>query len=115
MAWPGGDSFIAIQAGPQVTMLPNGGGEANLLGYMHYGPEHMGTDLLPLLIFGYSGPLTSGPYTIWIQETAGVVNYGLDFELTPVPLPGAAWLLVSGLAGALALRRRRKAAVSIAG
>jgi len=104
----GSVSFIGIQAGPQLTVSPEGAGASNLLGYMHYGTDLIGSNLLTSLTT--SGSLPSGIYSVWVQETGGPVEYGFDFELTPVPLPAAAPLLLSGLLGMAALRRRRSAA-----
>jgi hypothetical protein len=106
----GSVSFLMIQAGPQLTVTPSGGGIESSLGHMHYGPDKLGFDLLPDLIFGYTGPLPSGAYSLWIQETGGTVGYGLEFGLTatPVPLPGAAIFLLTGMLGLGALRRREK-------
>ena len=75
---------------------------------MHYGTDLIGSNLLTSLTT--SGSLPSGIYSVWVQETGGPVEYGFDFELTPVPLPAAAPLLLSGLLGMAALRRRRSAA-----
>jgi hypothetical protein len=79
----GGSSFMAIQAGPQVTVTPSGGGAAALLGFMHYGNDMIGSNLLPTLVFGSTG-LASGSYAMWIQETGGPVNYELELSLTPL-------------------------------
>ena len=105
-------SFIGVQAGPQVTVNPTGGSATGLLGWYHYGPNDPGTDILPLIGFGlgatgFLGPLPSGTYAFWIQDTGtGTASYRFDFAVTAVPEPAAAWLLAAGLAG-LALRRRR--------
>ena len=101
----GSSGFLALQVGPVVTTTPGGGNSQDLLGFVHYDAGHIGTDILSLI--NPSGPLSSGTYSIWVQELGGVVEYGLDFVVTPVPLPAAAWLLISGLLGLSAVRRKR--------
>lgn len=98
----GGASFIGIQVGNQVT---NGG--ADLLGFAHYGPETVGTDILPLLLPSSLQSLSSGHYAVWVQETGGTVTYSFDFVLSAVPEPASGALLGLG-ALALAFRRRVK-------
>jgi hypothetical protein len=105
----GGASFIGIQAGPQLTVGTLGEGAAALLGYTHYSNDQVGTDILPVLVFGQHA-LGSGTYSLWVQETGGPVSYGFDFSLTPtpVPLPAGIMLLASGLAGLFGLRKSHR-------
>lgn len=102
----GGASFIAIQAGPQLTVSPTGVGVANLLGFAHYANDQIGTDLLPTLALNFTGALPSGVYSVWVQETGGPAAYGLNFGIAAVPEPGAAALLLAGLLGLSIVRRR---------
>jgi hypothetical protein len=107
-----GLSFIAVQAGTQVTVNPTGGSAAGLLGWAHYGENDVGTDILQIMGFGpgasgFTGSLPAGSYAFWIQDTGtGVANYRLDFGVSAVPEPAAAWLMLAGAAGLLGWRRR---------
>ena len=106
----GGLALIGIEAGAQVT-TPVTGPATTLLGWRHYAPADIGTNILPLIgagagAIGFSGALGAGTYAVWIQETGtGTAPYVMDFMLTPVPEPANAALLLVGMA-ALAVRRR---------
>ena len=78
-------SFIAIQAGSVFTELPEGAEAANLLGFVLFGAELAGTDILDDMgtgedAQGFTPPLEAGDYTFWIQETAdSTVDYSFSF------------------------------------
>ena len=99
-------SFMAIddQVGFD-TLLDS----TNYLGTSFIFPGQIGNDILPDLAAaplggdGFSAPLGPGTYTIWYQETGAPTSY--QFDLTVVPEPGSAALLMLGAAGLL--RRRR--------
>ncbi len=109
---PSGLGFIAVQAGPQMTVDPNSGSPAGLLGWYHYTEIDIGGDILPNTglgggAIGFEGPLPAGSYTFWVQETAmGVANYRLDFNVSAVPEPSSMLFMLAGLAGLGVLRRR---------
>lgn len=62
----------------------------DLLGYHHYSPTEIGTDILDDLgtglgAQGFTGPLGAGTYTFWVQETAvASVNYAFDLKVSRV-------------------------------
>lgn len=104
-------SFIAVQAGPQVTVNPTGGSATGLLGYAHYGENDVGTDILQIMGFGpgasgFSGALPAGSYSYWIQDTGtGIAAYTLDFGVSAVPEPSSALMWLAGVAALGWLRR----------
>lgn len=65
----GGASFLGISAAPTISV-------GNLLSFLHYSGDQIGTDLLETL---GTGALPSGTYSVWVQETGGPVTYGFDF------------------------------------
>jgi hypothetical protein len=107
-------SFIAIQSGSVFTEAPATVNPANLLGWVHPGAAHVGTDLLDNLAAsngaippaqGFSVPLGPGSYVFWMQQTsASPTPY--TWDVVVVPEPSVAVLLAAGL-GALAFSRRR--------
>jgi hypothetical protein len=106
-AGAGSLSFIGLVSGSNfgATVPTTAGG---LLGYHHYGPSEIGTDILDDIgtgagSIGFSAPLGPGNYAIWIQETAvASVNYGFNLHKTQVSVPESGPGLFAG-AGALAL------------
>ena len=113
-------SFIGMEAGPQVTVSPDATTAAGLLGWTHYGPADINTNILPAMGIpaegssGFTAPLGAGQYSFWIQElSTGAFPYGFDLGLeaaSSVPEPGTLALLSVGIAmGFPLLVRRRRA------
>lgn len=107
-------AFMAIQSGTQFTEPNDAANVANLLGWTHVGPEigAVGTDYLALMgggsgAIGYTGPLPSGDYTLWIQQTnAQSVAYTFN-AVVAAPEPSTLALLAFGIAALGVLRLRR--------
>jgi hypothetical protein len=59
-------------------------------------------------------PLGAGDYSVSMFGGQSLVaghfafSYSLEFNVTPVPVPNAAWLFASGLAGLVARKRKNK-------
>jgi hypothetical protein len=112
-------SFFGLQSGGQVTVDPAAASATDLLGYAHYGPGLIGTDILDDISIGagshgFTPPLGAGTYSVWLQEVNdGTANYRFNFLVAPVPEPSSwAMMLVGfGLIGAT-VRRRRSQIVS---
>ncbi len=107
-------SFIGVQSGAQMTVLPDTESAAGLLGWTHYQEVAVGTDLLPAIgqgfgATGFVGTLPAGSYTFWIQDTSAEpqLAFSFDLVLSAVPEPGSGCLMLGG--AAWWLRRRRSA------
>lgn len=89
-------AFVAVQAGTTFTEPPDAADPANILGYMHHGAAHVGTDILDDIgmgagAIGFTPPLTSGNYTFWSQETGpDSATYTFEFVVLPAT-NSAAW------------------------
>ena len=111
------NGFTAINAGTTTTQPGMGSVDADFLGGAHVGADQLpGTggslaaDLARAENIGttFDFPLTAGDYSFLIQQTGPEnTGYTLDFVVSPVPLPAAAWLFVSGLLGLFGVKRMR--------
>jgi hypothetical protein len=103
-------AFIGIQSGTTLTEPAVGTDPANLLGYAHFGAP-VPTDYLPILgsapgAIGFSGPLSAGDYTIWIQQTSpAFTEYSFQADVQAVPEASSGVLLLLGLTAFVAVRR----------
>ena len=104
-------AFLGVQAGSTMTVDPDLPDPATLLGYVLYGPQTEGTDILDDMgsafgAIGFTGFLPAGEYTFWNQQTGpDLTSFTMEFVIQPVPAPASAALLTAG--GLLAARRRR--------
>ncbi|MEA5621261.1 Ig-like domain-containing protein, partial [Cronbergia sp. UHCC 0137] len=88
-------AFAAVQRGSVFTEPLTDTNVANLLGYGHFGPgfNQLGTNILDDLgqgegAIGFSGALSSGEYTFWLQQTGfATTTYTLEFNVSPVTPP----------------------------
>jgi hypothetical protein len=126
-AGPLGISFIGIGAGTAITVgpVPTPPDASFLLGWRHYSPDDIGTDILgeigaPMPSMGAAGftPPLLGPadYAVWIQETAlcTTCTYDFDFVLAAIPEPASGAMVLTGLAllaGLLCHRGSRSPAI----
>lgn len=109
----GAFSFVGLQAGPIVTIPADWTSvESPLLGWAHFGSAEVGLDLLSTIAsspgsVGFSGPLQSGTYALWIMEldTGEPHTYSFGLGVTAVPAPAA---LAVALAFGLCQRRRAR-------
>ena len=103
------DSFMAIASGSTISISDPSMHLGNNL-FTEIGSP---TDLMSSLRtpafggLGFSGNLGAGTYTFWVQETSVLVNYCIDFVVTPVPVPEPGSALLIGMASLFCLRRRR--------
>jgi hypothetical protein len=109
-------AFIGMQAGPQVTLSTNATTATGLLGWKHYNPADINTDILPPLAVsgngssGFVAPLGTGNYSFWVQEFGGgTFPYGFDFTLAaaPVPEPASYITMISALGALILVLARR--------
>jgi hypothetical protein len=81
-------SFIAVQNGTTFTEPPTGTDVTQLLGWVHFGPPEVGTDILDNMgsgsgAIGFSPPLPPGDYVFWSQQTGSdLTTYAVDFQVT---------------------------------
>lgn len=101
----GANAFLAVQAGPVMTMPSNSVDPSPLLGWTHTYTNQVGTNLLAAMAI--SGPLAAGSYTFWSQETdtSAAWSYGYNFQvfLVPISAPAAvplpSWALAAMVVG----------------
>ena len=104
-------AFLGIQPGPTFPNDPETTAPGDLLGWLHFGADQVGLDLLPLMGAngqGFTPPLPAGTYSFWAQQTGEPTIDILDFVVT-VPSPGTALPLAVSAIGLARGRVRRRA------
>jgi len=84
-------AFFAIQQGESFTVDPLDAQTsiADMMGYSHFGSLFLDQDLLAIAstaagASGFTTPLASGTYTIWVQQIGPVSDYELLFNVSRV-------------------------------
>jgi hypothetical protein len=114
----GAVSFIGLEAGSQITLPTNAATATELLGWWHYSPADINTNILSKMAIpsngssGFTAPLGAGDYAFWIQDfNQGAFNYGFDLNVaasaSQTPEPSASALMLSGLLLIMGLSRRK--------
>jgi hypothetical protein len=99
-------SFIGLESGPQVTLQTGAVTAVGLLGWWHYSPADINSNILGEMgtpsngSSGFSVPLGAGNYSFWVQDfNAGSFNYGFDLTVSSAttPEPGTIAAALVGL------------------
>ena len=113
LAFTGNQGFASLTSG-MTAENPSADTIGGTLGGSHVNVGVLGSALGAALASaaqggsGFTFPLGAGDYTFLIQETGNTTsNYELDFVVSQVPLPAAAWLFASGLLGLFGAKRLR--------
>jgi hypothetical protein len=86
-------AFTALQQGATFTIpaaeATTGSRIDELLGYSHYGIANLNQDILPAIgqgqgSIGFTGPLNSGTYTMWLNQTGAETQFTLVFNVSRV-------------------------------
>jgi hypothetical protein len=113
-----GRAFLGIQQGTTFTVPANTAAPGDMYGYSHFGTSAsgatVGTDFLGQIgsAFGAQGftpPLTSGNYTVWLQQLGAPATYQLDFVVSAVPEPATTAVCAAALLLGFTVLRRRTA------
>jgi hypothetical protein len=99
-------SYVYFQGGTPSSTVPLSQWTAN--NNTVYGSPFGAT--LDLYFSTLVAPGQSATFTVYTDNTQDRVNFAMLFypTVTPIPIPGAIWLLGSGLLGMIGLRRRFK-------
>ncbi len=117
-------AFVGLQNGTTFTEPATGTDVTQLLGWLHFGPGLVGTDILDNIgagigAIGFTGPLPAGDYTFWSQQTgANATTYTFDLVLSAAPIVptlsgGFTLLLCAGLGLVLLMGLRRREAYQV--
>jgi hypothetical protein len=100
-------SFMGLQPGTFFPNDPETVQAGDLLGWTHFGPPEVGSDLLAIMASHgntFTPPLPSGKYTFWCQQIDDPTDYLVDFVVVPAPGTG----ILAGVMLAANLRRRSR-------
>jgi hypothetical protein len=91
-----------------------GGGTSDFDSFAAFNNSETPVSINPNLIYLNSGYAINATNNLLFPASTFVTDYtiGANIDVTPVPIPGAAWLLGSGLIGLVGLSRKKEAAVA---
>lgn len=107
---PDSQAFIAVLQGSTFSIAPEDATPENMLGWVHFGPARLNTDLLAAMGangIGFTPPLPAGTYSFWAQQLDDNTDWTARFEVSVVPAPATGAAL--GACGIVWMRSRRRA------